>query len=86
MSLAHIANIAGLIGVVIVLWSYLLLQAHKVTAHSLFYSISNLIGSCLILFSLYFAWNLPAAIVEFAWVAISIFGLYKGFTLRKKYS
>lgn len=86
MQIAHIANIVGLGGVVIVLIAYFLLQAHKVTAHSLLYSVFNLLGSAMVLFSLYFAWNLPSAIVETAWMMISFFGIYKAYTLKDRSS
>jgi hypothetical protein len=39
------------------------------------YSLLNLIGASLILFSLWFAWNLAAAVMEGFWAAISIYGL-----------
>jgi hypothetical protein len=39
------------------------------------YSLLNFVGAGLILVSLCWAWNLPAAVMEGFWAAISAFGL-----------
>lgn len=41
------------------------------------YPLVNLVGAVLILLSLIAAWNLPAAIIETFWAAISVYGLMK---------
>ncbi len=69
----------GLVGVISVLTAYLLLQMHKIKPDSYTYSWLNLIGAGLVLVSLFFVWNLPAALVEMAWMLISIYGLIKRF-------
>jgi hypothetical protein len=46
------------------------------------YSLLNLIGASLILFSLWWAWNLPAAVMEGSWAAISAYGLVRAATAR----
>jgi hypothetical protein len=38
---------------------------------------ANLLGSLLILVSLWFEWNFPSAVIELFWAAISILGLVK---------
>jgi hypothetical protein len=70
MSLA--ATIIGTRGVVLILVSYFLLQLRKLSIHSFY----NLVGSLMMLFSLYFQWNLPAVIIEIAWSFISIYGVF----------
>ena len=72
-----ISDLIGLIGVIIVLTTYFLLQAGKLHSRSISYSLLNAISSCLILWSLYFSWNLSAAIVEIFWLLISVYGLYQ---------
>lgn len=67
----------GLIGVVLVLTMYFLLQIKKIRSEDLIYSLLNFIGSCLILYSLFHNFNLPSFIIEVAWLMISAFGLYQ---------
>lgn len=78
------ANGVGLLGVSIILIMYLLLQCNKLNSTGYTYSIFNMLGSAMILYSLYYEWNLSAAIVEFAWFAISLFGILRRFLNQKK--
>ena len=58
------------------------LQTNRLSATSIWYSLINMCGSGLILFSLFFAWNLSAAIVEGLWVLISAYGVFKALRMR----
>lgn len=78
-----LANIVGIIGVIIILVTYLLLQVRYIHAKQVSYSVLNFLGSGMILFSLFFEWNLPAAIVEGAWMLISLYGVF--INVFKKY-
>lgn len=78
----EIANIVGMLGVVLLLLAYFLLQSGRMISVDLGYSILNLIGSLMILYSLFFAWNWPAAAIESAWAIISVLGIWR--TLRIK--
>ena len=80
--LARQFNTIGIIGVILVLLAYLLLQLDRLGQDSILYSLMNLIGSVLILVSLYFAWNLASGVIEIAWFLISMFGLSKAVYLR----
>lgn len=82
----HIHDIIGMIGVVMVLVSYSLLQMEKISSQSLSYSLINMIAAAMILFSLYFDYNLPAIIVEAAWFIISAYGIFKYFYRKKRYN
>lgn len=73
----HVGNAVGILGVIIILVAYYLLNINKVTSTSMKYLFANLIGSAFILFSLFFDWNLPAAIIEVAWMIISVIGIYR---------
>lgn len=77
-----IFDIAGLFGVTIILSAYIALQLGKITAEDWRYSAANAIGAALILISLYFDFNLSAALIEFAWLLISLFGLFKAWPSR----
>ena len=72
-----ISNIIGIIGVSLVILSYLLLQVKKITSDSLFYLNSNLFGSIMLLCSLYYHWNLASVVIEIIWILISLYGLVK---------
>ena len=77
-------NLIGMIGVVMVLAAYLLLQLDRLSQDSITYSLSNFVGSIFILVSLHFTWNLASYVIEVAWLAISLFGLGKAIYLRRK--
>ena len=70
-------DIIGISGAIAILLAYFLLQAKQMSSDGLTYSILNLIGALLILFSLANAWNLTAVFIEVIWLGISLFGLYK---------
>ena len=70
-----IVNIIGLLGVVIILLTYFLLQINKINSKGFIYSFANLIGSILIMISLYRFWNLSSFVIEIFWIVISIYGL-----------
>jgi hypothetical protein len=70
-------DFVGNIGVLLVLLAYLLLQVEKLSLNSLMYSLLNLVGSLLIMVSLFFNFNLSSFIIEVAWLLISIYGLVR---------
>ncbi len=70
-------DILGMLGVVVIIVTYVLLQAERLRSDSLYYSLLNAAGAVLILVSLYFDFNFPAFIVEFFWLLISLFGIGK---------
>ncbi|HCU05236.1 MAG: hypothetical protein A2X77_01685 [Gammaproteobacteria bacterium GWE2_42_36] len=77
-------NTVGILGDFFVLAAYFLLQLRKLKAESVTYSLLNFIGALFILFSLCFAWNLPAVIVESAWALLSLYGLLQ--TIRSRHN
>jgi len=68
-------DVLGIAGVVCVLGSYLLLQLGRIDATRPGFSLLNALGAALILVSLSVDFNLPAALIESAWLLISLFGL-----------
>ena len=67
----------GLIGVIALLIGYFMLNTGRWMAMSFIYQVFNFIGSALILFSLFFHWNLSAVVIEICWMAISLLGMYR---------
>jgi len=74
-----LADIVGTIGVLIIIITYLLLQLEKINSTDLLYSILNIIGSLLIVYSLLFNWNFSSFLIEFFWILISLYGVFKYF-------
>lgn len=79
-----IADIVGIIGVFFVIISFFLLQTEKLTSTSPLYLYSNFWGALLLLFSLYYHWNLASIIIEILWLAISIYGIIRVKFLKKQ--
>lgn len=77
-------NVVGAIGVVLILSAYFLLQTERLHSEQLRYSVLNLAGSSMILFSLFFEFNLPSFIVEAAWVTISVIGIARWYWKRRQ--
>lgn len=67
----------GIVGVTIIVVTYFLLQIEQVDSKSFIYSFLNAFGSIMILYSLNYNWNLSSFIIEFFWVLISIYGIWK---------
>ena len=76
-------DILGIIGVAIILITYLFLQLEKLSVKDWRYSAANGIGALFILISLCFSFNLASFIIEIAWLLISIFGLFKALSSRQ---
>lgn len=70
------SDVIGFVGVSITLGAYFLLNIRKISSQSLIYSSLNALGSALILYSLWYVWNMPTFIMEFIWLLISFYGMY----------
>ena len=79
----HLFDLAGFIGVVLIIAAYLLLQLEKLPSSSPRYSLLNAVGALLIIISLIFAFNLAAFIVEAFWFLISLVGLWRSLSAKK---
>ena len=79
----HLFDVAGFIGVLLIIVAYLLLQLEKLPSSSPRYSLLNAAGALLIIISLIFAFNLSAFIVEAFWFLISLVGLWRSLSAKK---
>ena len=68
----------GSLGVLIIVADYLWLQIGRIAGQNVVFSGANLLGSMLILVSLYFNFNFSAVLIEIFWIVISLFGLVMG--------
>ncbi len=73
----------GIIGVVLILATYMLLQLEKLSAASFLYSATNGLGASLILVSLIYEFNLSAFIIEAFWLLISTYGIVRYFSRNR---
>ncbi|PLY15461.1 hypothetical protein CVO_03180 [Sulfurimonas sp. CVO] len=77
-------DVVGIVGVAMVLATYFLLQSEKIDAKGFFYSFFNFLGALLIVYSLLYNWNFASFIIEFFWILISVYGLYKWYKNKKQ--
>jgi hypothetical protein len=70
-------DLAGTLGVILIVGAYLLLQLNRVASNALSYLIANALGAMLILLSLSVEFNLSAVLMEIFWLAISLLGLLR---------
>ena len=79
-------DLAGFVGVLLIVIAYLLLQLDKLPSSSLSFSLLNAAGSLLIMLSLIFKFNVSAFLIEVFWFLISLIGLTKWLISRKRSS
>lgn len=79
-----IFNILGVGGSILYMVSYFMLVHEMVDGNGLAYFAMNGIAAGLVLFSLLNYWNLPAFIIELAWIMISIYGCWNIYRKREQ--
>lgn len=82
--LLKISDPVGMTGVIAILIAYYLLSVGRWAADSLRYQVINFVGAWLILFSLFFHWNLSSVVIEIAWLVISLIGICRCVVKSKK--
>jgi paired small multidrug resistance pump len=80
----EIHTVAGVVGSALIMVAYAANQQEWLSARDWRYSVVNLLGALLILWSLYHDWNLAAAVMEIFWVAISLYGLWRALGLKRR--
>jgi hypothetical protein len=70
-------NVVGNLGVVLIVGTYLLVQLRRMSATELPYITANGLGALLILYSLWFEFNLSAFLIEATWLLISVLGVVR---------
>jgi predicted membrane protein len=74
---AWIIDAIGMMGTLLVVLAYYLLQLERTDPKGLTYNVINLLGAILLLFSLCFHFNLASFVIEIFWIAASLIGLWK---------
>jgi len=75
--ISRFPDMVGIFGVLLTLIAYYYLNTGKWTSENLKYVLYNLIGSCCLMFSLMYTWNLASVLIEIAWISISCIGLFR---------
>lgn len=70
-------DVIGFAGATVIIAAYFANQQRWLRSEDWRYPLANLVGSVLILVSLYFEWNFPSVVIELFWIAISLYGLVK---------
>ena len=71
-----IFQIIGFVGMVCIVYAYLLLQINKIDQKSLKFQLINLVGAILLLISLCVHFNLGSFIIEVFWIIITLYAIY----------
>ncbi len=70
-------DLLGLVGSITIALTYFANLQGLVKTGGWLYSLLNFAGASFILLSLYWAWNLPAAVMEGFWALISAYGVVR---------
>ena len=76
-------DLVGLLGTVIILAGFFLLQAGRLAGTGLIYQLINLFGAAGILVSLIGKFNLPVFLLEAAWLAVSFYVIVRSLRLKR---
>lgn len=76
-------DLVGIVGVLLMVVAYLLLQLEKLSGSAVSYLLLNAAGAVLVMISLLFRFNLPAFLMEAFWLLISLYGLAKPLFSRR---
>jgi multisubunit Na+/H+ antiporter MnhB subunit len=72
-----IIDAIGVLGALLCVLAYFLLQLERTDPRGLNYNILNLLGAAFLLLSLSFNFNLASFVIEVFWISASLIGLWK---------
>lgn len=79
-----IYELAGFLGAAVIVVAYFAMQQRWLDALDWRFPAANLLGSLLILASLWFEWNFPSVVIEIFWALISLVGLVRSLAERRR--
>src|SRR5215212_6283078 len=79
-----IYEVVGFVGASIIVVAYFAMQQRWLSALDWRFPSANLLGSLLILVSLWFEWNFPSVVIEIFWALISLMGLVRSLAERRR--
>ncbi|WAL82829.1 hypothetical protein OYT13_24365 [Pandoraea sp. XJJ-1] len=84
MTTAAMADVVGVAGALLVVVAYFLNLRGTLTTNDYRYSVLNLCGSAMIVYSLAYNPNPASLLIEAFWVSISLYGLLKSLKARRR--
>jgi hypothetical protein len=79
-----IYEMAGFAGAAAIVVAYFAVQQRWLNALDWRFPAANVVGSLLILVSLWFEWNFPSVVIEIFWALISLVGLVRSLAERRR--
>ena len=76
-------DLVGFAGAAIIVIAYFANQQRWLSSQDWRFPAANLVGSSLILVSLWFEWNFPSVVIEIFWGLISFWGLVRSAAERR---
>lgn len=84
MNIELLANVIGMIGTLLVVGSYFLMQLNKLDPKGVRFNLINLLGAIFLLLSLLVHFNLASFVIELFWIAASLIGIYNYFRDKRR--
>jgi hypothetical protein len=75
--------IAGSVGALLIVVSYLMLMSGRLSSDALGYCAANGLGAALLIVSLLVDFNLPAMLIQVFWLAISLYGVSRALAAKR---
>jgi predicted membrane protein len=82
-NLDFLFNTVGMIGAILILIAFFLIQTDKIKSDDLSFPVLNSLGALFLLVSLLRFWNLASVFIEVCWIAIGVYGIIKNVKKRK---
>ncbi len=79
-----IGDAIGIVGVLLIVIAYVLMQLGRMDPKKITFSLLNAVGAILILISLIYDWNLASFVMEVIWITLSLYGVYQAWRSRRQ--
>jgi len=84
MTIELTANIIGMLGTLLVVGTYFLMQINKLDPKGMLFNVANLLGAIFLLLSLLVHFNLASFVIELFWITASLIGIYNSWRLKTR--
>jgi len=84
MSIPLAANIIGMLGTMLIVGAYVLMQINQLDPKGIWFNLVNLLGAIFLVLSLLVHFNLASLVMEIFWIAASLIGVYSYWRSRRR--